>query len=296
MDVVVSGASGLIGSALVPALREDGHTVRRLVRRAPSADDEIQWDPGKHSLDAAAVASADAVINLNGVGIGDKRWNAEYKKALVDSRVDSTETIVAAITQPGCAVKTLINGSAIGGYGERGSDAVTEADPLGEGFLEDLVRKWEAAAEPAEAAGIRVVRIRTGIVLTPEGGALGQMLPPFKLGAGGRLGSGKQYMSWISLADELAAIKFALTNDTVSGALNLTAPTPVTNAELTKALGRALHRPAFAVVPKLALRIGFGEFADQGLLISQRVLPKALLDAGFEFSDPSLDAALASML
>jgi uncharacterized protein (TIGR01777 family) len=296
VDVIVSGASGLIGSALVPALREDGHTVRRLVRRRPAADDELQWDPAKHEIDEAAVASADAVINLNGVGIGDKRWTAAYKKLALSSRLDSTTTIVDTVTQPGSKVRVLVNGSAVGWYGDRGDDVLTEADPCGDGFLADLVRQWEAATAPAEAAGVRVVRIRTGIVLTPEGGALGKMLPIFKLGAGGRLGSGTQWFSWIALADEVAAIKFALTNESLAGPVNATAPNPVTNGDFTKALGRAVKRPAFAAVPPFALKLGLGEFAEEGLLFSQRAVPSALLEAGFEFSEPDLDEALARML
>jgi uncharacterized protein (TIGR01777 family) len=296
VEVVVSGASGLIGSALVPSLREDGHTVRRLVRRRPAAADEIYWDPAIHEVDDAVMASADAVVNLNGVGIGDKRWTEDYKRLALTSRLDATTTIVDAITRPGSTVKTLVNGSAVGWYGDRGDDRLTEADGHGQGFLADLVRQWEAATEPAEAAGIRVVRVRTGIVLTPDGGALARMLPIFRLGAGGRLGSGKQWFPWISLTDEVAAIKFALTHDNVSGALNLTSPNPVTNAEFTKALGRAVKRPALAAVPPFALKLGLGGFAEDGLLYSQRALPQALQEAGFSFAFQELDDALASML
>ncbi|MGN6472650.1 MAG: TIGR01777 family oxidoreductase [Mycobacteriales bacterium] len=296
MNIVVSGASGLIGTALVPALRDDGHTVRRLVRRKPKSDDELQWDPAKHEIDDAAIATADAVINLNGVGIGDRRWTESYKRAALNSRVDSTTTLVSAIQRHPSSVKVLINGSAIGWYGDRGDDVVTEADPCGDGFLADLVRQWEAAAAPAAAAGVRVVLLRTGIVLSPAGGALGRMLPIFRLGFGGRLGSGKQWMSWIALEDEIAAIRFVLVNDSVSGAVNLTAPNPVTNQELTKSLGRALARPAFAAVPPFALRAAFGGFADEGLLYGQRVLPKALEAAGFVFAYPDLDPALSTML
>jgi uncharacterized protein (TIGR01777 family) len=296
MDVVVSGASGVIGSALVPALREDGHTVRRLVRRKPAADDEVQWNPDRHELDDEVVATADAVINLNGVGIGDERWTAAYKKLALTSRIDPTTTIVDAITRESSKVRVLINGSAIGWYGDRGDDVLTESEGCGDGFLANLVRQWEAATSPAEAAGIRVVRIRTGIVLTPGGGALGRMLPIFKLGAGGRLGSGKQWFSWIALADEIAAIKFALTHDEVSGALNLTAPNPVTNAEFTKTLGRAVNRPTVAAVPPFALKLGLGEFAEEGLLFSQRAVPQELQKAGFTFEFHELDSALAAML
>jgi uncharacterized protein (TIGR01777 family) len=293
VDVVVSGASGLIGSALVPSLREDGHTVRRLVRRRPAAGDELQWDPAKHEIDDATVTT-DAVVNLNGVGIGDKRWTESYKQLALSSRIDSTTTIVDAITRPQSNVRVLVNGSAVGWYGNRGDDVLTEAEPCGEGFLADLVRQWEAAAAPAEAAGIRVVRIRTGIVLTPKGGALGKMLPIFRLGAGGKLGSGKQWFPWVSLADEIAAIKFALTHEDLSGAVNATSPNPVTNAEFTKALGRALKRPAIAAVPPFALKLALGGFAEEGLLFSQRAVPSALTAAGFAFETPDLDATLAA--
>jgi uncharacterized protein (TIGR01777 family) len=193
-------------------------------------------------------------------------------------------------------VKVFVSGSAVGWYGDRGDDVLTETDPSGEGFLADLVRQWEAATARAEAAGVRVVRIRTGIVLSTEGGALGRMLPIFRLGFGGRLGSGKQWMSWIAVDDEVAAIRFALTNDRLSGPVNLTAPNPVTNAELTKALGRALRRPAIAPVPPFALRLVFGGFADEGLLASQRALPTVLQSAGFEFGCSAIDSALATML
>ncbi len=296
MNIVVSGASGLIGSALVPALREDGHTVQRLVRRAPQASDEVRWDPAKHELDDAVVATADAVVNLAGAGIGDRRWTPAYKRLVLESRIDATTTIVDAITRDTSTVKVLVNASAVGWYGDRGDDTVTESDGAGEGYLADVVRQWEAATAPADAAGIRVVRIRSGIVLSPEGGALGRMLPIFRLGFGGKLGSGKQWMSWIAMADEIAAIKFALANDGISGALNLTAPRPVTNVELTKSLGRALRRPAFAAVPPVALRLAFGGFADEGLLAGQRVLPQALQSAGFSFAHPELDEALDAML
>ncbi|HVS67080.1 MAG TPA: TIGR01777 family oxidoreductase [Mycobacteriales bacterium] len=296
MEIVVSGASGLIGSALVPALREDGHTVRRLVRRAPKVADEVRWDPAKHEIDDSVIAGADAVINLNGVGIGDRRWTESHKKAALDSRVDSTTTIADAISRNPGSGKVLVNGSAVGWYGDRGDDVLAESEPCGEGFLADVVRQWEAATAPAEAAGARVVRLRTGIVLSPEGGALGRMLPIFRLGLGGKLGSGKQWFPWIAMADEIGAIKFALTNDTVAGALNLSAPNPVTNAAFTKALGRAIHRPALATVPPFALRAAFGGFADEGLLVSQRAVPNALQAAGYEFADPDLDAALARML
>lgn len=295
MKVVVTGASGLIGTALVRALRADGHDVFRLVRRAPQAADEARWDPSGGTADDAVMADADAVVHLAGAGIGDRRWTAGYKKTLVSSRIDGTTTIAKAVAANATRIKVLVSASAVGWYGDRGDELLDESARNGEGFLADLVWQWEAATSAASAAGVRVAHIRSGIVLDPSGGALGQMLPIFKLGAGGRLGSGRQWMPWIALADEIAAIRFALTDDSVSGALNLAAPNPVTNREFTKALGRALHRPALAVVPAVGLRLAFGEMADEALLVSQRAIPKALVDAGFEFSYPLLDEALASM-
>ncbi len=294
MKVVITGSSGLIGTALVESLRGDGHDVVRLVRRDPAAPDEARWDPAAGVVDDAALTGADAVVNLAGAGIGDKRWTPAYKAEVRNSRIDATTTIATAVARHGVGV--LVSGSAVGWYGDRGDDVLTESEPSGTGFLADLVRDWEAATEPAAQAGARVVRIRTGIVLSPDGGALAQMLPIFKAGLGGRLGSGRQWFPWISLADEIAAIRFVLDTDAVSGSLNLSAPQPVTNRELTAALGRALHRPAVAFVPRVALRIGLGEFADEGLLVSQRAVPAALLDAGFAFGDQTLDAALGRML
>jgi uncharacterized protein len=286
----------LIGSALVRTLRTDGHEVRRLVRRSPRDADEAGWDPTGGTVDDAVMAEAEAVVHLAGVGIADKRWNDAHKQALVSSRIDGTTTIAKAVAANASNVKVLVSASAVGWYGDCGDAVLDESTPNGEGFLADLVWQWEAATSAASAAGVRVVHIRSGIVLSPAGGALKQMLPIFKVGGGGRLGSGKQWMPWIALADELSAIRMALLDDGLNGPFNLTAPNPVTNAEFTKALGRALHRPAFAFVPRAALRVGLGEFADEGLLASQRVVPKALQDAGFAFAYPELDAALASML
>lgn len=294
MKVVITGSTGLIGTALVESLRDDGHQVVRLVRRAPSAEDEARWDPANGEVDDEAFKQADAVVHLAGAGIGDKRWNPQYKALIRDSRVEGTTTIAEAVVQH--RPRVWVSGSAVGWYGDRGDDVLTESEPNGDGFLADLVRDWEQATMSASDAGVRVVRIRSGIVLSPKGGALAQMLPIFKAGLGGRLASGKQWMPWISLADEVAAIRFAIDNESLFGPVNLSAPQPVTNRELTKSLGRALHRPTFAVAPKFGLRIGLGQFANEGLLASQRAIPQALLDAGFAFSDQTLDAALASLL
>ncbi|MEI7548298.1 MAG: TIGR01777 family oxidoreductase [Actinomycetota bacterium] len=295
MRVIISGASGLIGSALVASLRSDGHQVVALVRR-PAGTGEIQWDPAKGVLAADALEGADAVVHLAGAGIGDHRWTTEYKRELVDSRVRSTtllaETIAACSKRP----PVLLSGSAIGIYGPSDGRDLDESSPTGTDFLADLCVQWEAATEPAAAAGTRVAHLRTGIVLTPQGGALKKMLPLFKLFAGGRFGSGKQWQSWISLPDEVGAIRHLLTAN-VSGPVNLTAPNPVTNAEFAKVLGTVLHRPALLPVPRFgpALLLG-GELADSLLYTGQKVLPVKLQAAGFTFQHTTLDAAMRAVL
>jgi uncharacterized protein (TIGR01777 family) len=298
VKVVVTGSSGLIGSALVRSLTGDGHEVVRLVRRPARAGDEVQWDPASRRLDATVLAGVDAVVNLAGAGIGDRRWNDGYKQLVLDSRVDATTTIATAIAEhpEGDRPRVLLSASALGFYGDTGDDAVDESAPPGEGFLVDVVRRWEQATAPAAEAGVRVVTARSGIVLAAEGGALGKVLPLFKLGLGGRLGSGRQWMSWIALADEVAALRFLLTRDDVSGPVNLTAPEPVRNRDYTKAIARAVHRPALAAVPPVALRAALGGFADEGVLVSQRVLPARLDDAGFAFTYVDVDAALAAII
>jgi hypothetical protein len=296
MNIVVTGASGLIGTALVRALRTDGHDVRRLVRRAPKDADEARWDPVGGTVDDAVMAEAEAVVHLAGVGIADKRWTDEHKKAVLSSRIDGTTTIAKAVAANADHINVLVSASAVGWYGDRGDEVLPETAANGEGFLADLVWQWEAATGAASGAGVRVVHARSGIVLSPAGGALKQMLPIFKLGLGGRLGSGKQWMPWIALADEIGAIRYALTNDSITGALNLSAPHPVTNADFTKALGHALHRPTVAFVPPFALRAVFGGLADEALLVSQRAVPTALEEAGFTFTYPRLEDALSSML
>ena len=298
MKVVISGASGLIGSALVRSLTGDGHEVVRLVRRDARRPDEASWDPGSRRLDSAVLAGANAVVNLAGAGIGDRRWSDDYKKLVLDSRIDATTTIAIALAElpqderPG----VLLSASAVGFYGETKEEAVDETAPQGDGFLADVVRRWEEATRPAADAGVRVVTARSGIVLSGEGGALGKVLPLFKLGLGGRLGSGRQWMSWIALPDEVAAVRFLLAHDDLSGPVNLTAPEPVRNRDYTKAIGRAVHRPALAVVPPVALRAALGGFADEGVLVSQRVLPSRLEDAGFTFTYADVDSALAALL
>lgn len=291
MKVAVTGASGLIGSALVSALREDGHQVLRLVRRATQSAQEISWDPAEHRLDPQALSEIDAVVHLAGVGVGDKRWSTSRKAAILGSRVDGTTTISAAMASAEPRPKVLLSASAVGFYGDGGDRLLIETDPAGDGFLADTVLRWEASTQAAQDAGIRVAHLRSGLVCAPKGGILGKVLPIFRLGLGGRLGSGKQYWPVISLIDEIAAIRFLLHHD-VSGPVNLTGPEPVTNQEFTKILGRVLGRPTLAAVPPIALKIALGEFADEGVLIGQRAVPKVLLDAGFTFEHPSAEAVL----
>jgi uncharacterized protein len=290
MRVMIAGSSGLIGSALVPELRTAGHEVLRLVRRRPAAPDERGWDPSAGTLQEGALDGVDAVVNLCGAGIGDKRWSQARKQVLLDSRTEPTEVLAAKVVEHG--VPVLVNASAVGFYGNTGNREVDETSPAGTGFLADLCRDWESATSAATEAA-RVVLLRSGLVLSPAGGLLGRLRPLFSLFLGGKLGDGRQYMPWISLDDELGAIRFALEHQDVSGPLNLTGPTPVTNAEFTKTLSEAMGRPAPWAVPPFALHLALGEFADEGVLAGQRAVPKALMRHGFEFQHASLAAALA---
>ncbi|MFF4772157.1 TIGR01777 family oxidoreductase [Microtetraspora fusca] len=297
MTIVVTGSSGFLGSALVRALRADGARVLRLVRRDPTAADEAFWDPERDLLDPSVLEGAEAVVHLAGAGIADRRWTEPYKRELVDSRVVGTHTLVEALGVLKNRPRVLLSGSAVGYYGDTGSHEVDESAPPGDGFLADMVRDWEEAAAPAEQEGIRLVRLRTGVVLSRHGGALAKVLPLFKVGAGAVLGGGRQYVPWISLPDWLDAVRFLLTHPEVSGPVNLTAPEPVTNAEYTKAIARALRRPVMPLgTPAFALRLALGEFADEGLLKGQRAVPRRLLDAGHRFSHPTLKEALAAVL
>ncbi len=289
--VAIAGSSGLIGSALVAVLRAADHRVVRIVRRAAANRDEVQWHPDSGEFDPGDLAGVDAVINLCGVGVSDKRWSGAFKQSLRDSRIEPTEVISAAVADAGIPV--LVNASAVGYYGDTGDRIVDESAPAGEGFLAGLCADWEAATAPAQEAGSRVVLARTGLVLSPGGGLLGKLRPLFALGLGGRLASGRQYMPWISLEDEVQALLFALNTPTLSGPVNLTGPAPVTNAEFTAAMGRVLNRPAPWLVPGFALRTLFGEFADEGLLGGQRAVPAALEKAGFVFHHNTIGEALA---
>jgi uncharacterized protein (TIGR01777 family) len=296
MRWVISGASGFIGTALVRQLTADGEDVVTLVRRPPTSAGERRWDPERREIDPSALDGADVVVHLTGAGIGDRRWSEQRKKLILDSRVDSTTTLAREIARRDDKPRVWLSGSAVGYYGDTGEETVDESSPSGAGYAAEVVRQWEASTLAAEEAGVRVVHMRSGIVLSPEGATLGKLLRLFKFGVGGRLGSGRQWMSWIALADELAAIRFLAAHDDIAGAVNLTAPEPVRNAEFTKALARAVHRPAVFLVPSPALRAVFGGFADEGPLASQRVVPSRLEAAGFDFAFDDIDAALTAML
>lgn len=292
MRIAVTGASGLIGSALVPHLTRRGHDVVRFVRRVPSAPDEATWDPQAGTTDVDALASVDAVVNLAGAPVGfPHRWTSSHKTAIRRSRVEVTRSLSLAMAELESPPQVFISGSAIGYYGDTGDTEVDEAGPRGEGFLADVVAAWEAAADPARQAGIRVVHPRTGLVVSGHGGAWGIMWPIFRLGVGGKLSAGDQWWSFISLRDEVRALEYLLTN-AIEGPANLTAPSPATNASVTDAMGSLLHRPTILPVPRPALELALGGFASE-VLDTARVVPRALLDAGFEFSDPTIDEALA---
>jgi uncharacterized protein (TIGR01777 family) len=289
VKVAVAGASGLIGTALVEALRADGHDVLQLVRRAPQHNGEVRWDPDE-ALNPLKLDGVDAAVCLSGAGVGDKRWSDSYKRVLRDSRINPTHTLATALAALDPKPRVFLSGSAIGYYGETGDAPIDETADPGDDFLAKLTVDWEAAAAPAEAAGIRVAYLRTGLVVARQGGAWGRMFPIFKLGLGGKLGSGRQYWSFISLQDHVRALQFLLTHD-VSGPVNLTGPEPVTNAEVTKAMGRVLHRPTILPAPTFGLKIVLGEFAVEPLR-SQRVIPNVLQKAGFTFDHPTIESAI----
>ncbi len=295
MKIVISGASGLIGTQLVAKLSNNGHEVVRLVRRSPKSG-EIQWNPKTGTLDAAALEGVDAVIHLSGAGIGDKRWTSGYRKEILDSRTATTALLATTMASLSRKPSVFLSGSAIGIYGARNDEQLTEVSTHGTGFLAEVCEQWEAAAKPAVDAGIRTVYLRTGIVLSPKGGALKKLLPLFKLGVGGKFGNGKQWQSWISIDDEIGAIEHLLTAN-VSGAVNLTAPNPVTNAEFTKVLASVLKRPAIVPVPTFAPKILLGgELADALLFTGQRVIPAALNASGYMFKHTTLESAFRSLL
>jgi uncharacterized protein (TIGR01777 family) len=297
MKILVTGASGFIGSALVPFLTTGGHSVTRLVRREPDGKrGEIRWDPDGGILDARGLEGHDAVVHLAGEGVATGLWTRARKARILESRARGTsllaETLAGLTRKPG----VLLSASAVGYYGSRGDEVLREDGPPGTGFLAEVTRAWENAAAPAEKAGIRVVLARIGIVLGAGGGALAKMLPAFRMGIAGRLGDGRQYMSWIAIDDVLGAIDHALRSNDLSGPVNVTAPEPVTNAAFTRTLARVLSRPAILPVPALALRLALGEMADEALLASTRAVPARLLARGFGFRYPELEGALRHVL
>ena len=298
MKIYISGASGLIGTTLMADLGAAGHMVYRLVRKPEAAvGGNLLWDPARREVDASALADADAVINLAGESIAGGRWTEKKKRAILQSRIDCTSTIAAALAKPNGRPKILINASAIGYYGNRGDELLDESSSSGSGdFLSDVCRQWEAAAKPAEAAGARVVYTRFGVVLSAEGGALAKMLLPFRMGVGGKVGSGRQYMSWVALDDVVDAVIECLANDSLRGPVNVVSPNPVTNYEFTKTLGRVLRRPTIFPLPAFAARLALGQMADELLLASQRVRPAKLMEADYTFRYPALEAALVRAL
>lgn len=296
MQIGITGSSGLIGSALSDHLAALGHVAVPIVRREAKSG-EISWDPAAGRLEARDLEPLDAVVHLAGAGIGDKRWTDAYKQVLLDSRVDGTTLLAERMAELGAdGPQTFISGSAIGYYGDRGDEVLDEQSALGDGFLADICRRWEEATTPAEVAGIRVAHIRTGIVLSAKGGALKKMLPLFKLGAGGRFGNGRQWMSWISITDEVRAIVHLL-DSTISGAVNLTAPEPCQNKVFADTLGDVLNRPTFLPVPSFGPKLLLGgELADALLFDGQRVQPEVLRHDGFTFEHPTLEQALRAVL
>ena len=292
MRVVIAGSSGLIGTALVSHLREAGHDVLRLVRRTPAAPDERGWDPPTGHVDDGTFDGVDAVVNLNGVGIADRPWSGARKQLVRDSRNVPTEVLAGAVADHG--VPAFLSGSAVGYYGDTGGRAVDESDPPGTGFLADVCRDWEAATAKAADAGARVVLLRTGLVISPAGGLLGRLRPLWKGFLGARLGTGRQYMPWISLDDEVGAIRFALETATLAGPVNLTGPTPVTNSDFTAALGSAVGRPAVLAVPEFVIRTVLGAMGEEMLLAGQRAMPAKLQAAGYQFRHHALGEALSA--
>jgi uncharacterized protein len=291
LRIAVTGATGLIGSALLPALVAGGHTVVRVSRSPGPRPDTITWDPARGILDPKGLADVDAVVHLAGEPV-DERWTAAHKRAIRESRIVSTALLARTLAALRPPPRVLVSASAIGYYGDRGDEPLDEGSAAGTGFLAEVGRAWEDAAAPARESGIRTVHPRFGIVLSRSGGALARLLPPFELGAGGKVAHGRQWMSWVARTDAVAALVYALEDDRLAGPVNVTAPHPVSNAEFAKTLGRVLHRPALTTIPAFALRLMYGELADEALMASQRAYPRALEAAGFAFLYPTLEAAL----
>jgi uncharacterized protein (TIGR01777 family) len=296
MKVLVSGSSGLIGSALVDRLRRDGHVVVRLVRGVSDAPDRVGWDPRAGSIDVAALEGFDGVVHLAGAPVAASRWSKRVKQRILASRVLGTRTLAEALAGLTHPPRVLVSASGVGYYGDRGDDLLTEESAPGNGFLAEVARQWEAATEPASAAGIRVAMMRLGVVLSANGGALPRMVFPFRLGAGGPVGAGRQYMSWITLDDAVSAIQHVIETDTLSGPVNTVAPSPVTNGEFARTLGRVLHRPCLLPLPAFAVKLMMGEMGAELLLAGTRAVPAKLEAAGFVFQQPRLEAALRHVL
>src|SRR5438128_8065932 len=295
MKIAIAGSSGLVGSALIPVLTADGSAVTRLVRHAPKAG-EIEWHPNQDEVSTQSLQGFDVIINLAGENIAGGRWTDEQKRKIRDSRVNGTHLLSEAIAKMNSKPKAFICASATGIYGDRDDEVLNEQSESGGGFLAGVCREWEKATEPASKAGVRVVNLRFGPILAREGGMLSKLLTPFKMGMGGKVGSGKQYISWIALDDAVSAIKLTIDGQTIHGPLNVVSPNPVTNEEFTKTLGHVLNRPTALAMPAFAARLAFGEMADEMLLVSQRVMPKRLNAAGFEFKYPGLESALRHYL
>jgi hypothetical protein len=308
LNILLTGSSGLIGTALIDRLSGDGHRATRLVRGAPvrgapargGRTVDVSWDPDRGAVDVTGLERAgpfDGVVHLAGAGIGDKRWSADRKAIILESRIESTRLLVDALGRLSAPPPVLVSASAVGWYGDRGDEMLTEASTPGTGFLAEVCQAWEAAAEPAAQSGIRTVHLRTGVVISGTGGALGKQLPLFRLGLGGRMGTGQQYRSWIALEDEVNVILRGLGDAGLSGPVNATAPHPVTDGELARSLGAALNRPSVVAVPAFALRLALGrEMADELVLGGQRVLPAALQSVGYEFAHAHLDGAVRAAL
>jgi uncharacterized protein (TIGR01777 family) len=294
--IVITGASGLVGRRLADELQQAGAQVIRAVRRPTNSANETYWNPQADEIELTKLEAADAVVHLAGENISAHRWSESFKQRIRDSRVKGTRLISETLARLTNKPRTFICASAIGYYGDRGDETLTESSPPASDFLAQVCREWEAACQAARDAGIRVVNLRIGVILSADGGALAKMLMPFKLGLGGKIGSGNQYMSWVALDDVVGAIKFALTHDSLSGSVNVVSPHPSTNAEFTKTLGRVLYRPTLLPMPAFAARVAFGEMADSLLLSSTRVSPQALTQAGYSFQYPKLDAALRRLV
>jgi uncharacterized protein len=300
VEVAITGASGLIGSALASSLGADGHAVRPVVRPAsdgPPADGAIRWDPAAGTIESDALEGIDAVVHLAGAGIGDKRWSPARKREIRDSRVRGTDLLARTLARLSRPPAVLVSGSAVGYYGDRGDEELTEQSAPGTDFLAGVVRAWEAAAQPAVDAGIRTVYLRNGVVLAADGGMLPRLVTLFRFFVGGRLGSGRQWLSWVSIDDEVGVIRFVLDRPDLSGPLNVTGPSPATNAQFTNALGAALHRPTALPIPAFGPRLVLGrEMADEMLFVSQRAVPAALIAAGYDFAHPDVATALHEVL